>query len=143
MNEIIQTEAPIYERLLKKRIVKAWGFTRMGDNIQSVLNTCLPKQMEITQLGEERVFWSTQQTASIYADYRIPADEAGKRGIDEIPPEELANAMYEVLVDFNTCEQDTLFRETVRLFGLSAVTAKARKYLEFAIQALKQSGRIN
>ena len=61
---------------------------------------------------------------------------------DRIPPEELANAMYEVLVDFHSCEPDTLYRETVKLFGFSAVTAKARKYLDAGFQALKQSGRI-
>ena len=57
-------------------------------------------------------------------------------------PEELANAMYEVLIDFNSCEKDTLFRETVKLFGLSTVTAKARKFLEYGLDALKKSGRI-
>ena len=50
--------------------------------------------------------------------------------------------MYEVLMDFNSCEKDTLFRETVKLFGFSAVTAKARRFLELGFAALKASGRI-
>lgn len=36
MYEVIQAESPIYENLLKKRIVKAWDFNRTGDNIQNV-----------------------------------------------------------------------------------------------------------
>lgn len=142
MHEVIQEEAPIYESLLRKRIVKAWGFNRTGDNIQNILAACLPNDLETTKIGEDRVFWACGQSASTCSDYRVPKDEGTKRGIDEIPPEELANAMYEVLMDFNSCEQDTLYRETVKRFGLSAVTAKARKYLEFGMQALKQSGRI-
>ena len=35
--EVIQTEGPIYESLLKKRITKAWGFARAGGNIAAVL----------------------------------------------------------------------------------------------------------
>ena len=50
--------------------------------------------------------------------------------------------MYEVLIDFNSCEKEILFRETVKLFGLSAVTAKARKFLEYGFSALQKSGRI-
>ena len=88
------------------------------------------------------MFWSAECPAAGYTFYRVGDGEENKRTIDEIPPEELANAMYEVLIDFNSCEKDTLFRETVKLFGLSAVTAKARRFLEFGFEALQKSGRI-
>ena len=61
---------------------------------------------------------------------------------DHPSPEAEVAAMYEVLIDFNSCEKNTLFRETVKLFGLSAVTAKARKFLEYGFSALQKSGRI-
>ena len=142
MREIIQTEGPVCESLLKKRIVKAWGFTRTGDNILAVLHSAMPCEFEVTQLGHDRIFWPAGITAGAYRDYRVSPDGKNRRGLEEIPPEELANAMYEVLVDFHSCETDTLYRETVKLFGFSAVTAKARKYLEAGFLALKQSGRI-
>ena len=142
MAEIIAQEAPIYENVLKRRIARAWGFSRTGGTIQKVLEESLPKKLEVTQHGEDRVFWSAEQTAADYRFYRVGSNDETKRAIDEIPPEELANAMYEVLVDFNSCEQDTLFRETVKLFGFSAVTAKARKFLEYGLTALKGSGRL-
>ena len=140
--EIIETEAPIYENLLKRRVARAWGFSRTGGNIQRVLDSCLPADDQMTCSGEERVFWAPEQDAAQYSFYRVGSGDENKRTIDEIPPEELANAMYEVLMDFNSCEKDTLFRETVKLFGLSAVTAKARKYLEYGFSALQKSGRI-
>lgn len=142
MREIIQCEGPIYETVLKKRIVKTWGFNRTGDQIHHVLNACLPPDAGTSQIGDVRVFWPCGQKAESYQDYRISPDDASRRTMEEIPPEELANAMFEVLMDFNSCEQDTLYRETVKLFGFSAVTAKARKYLEFGMSALKQSGRV-
>jgi hypothetical protein len=140
--EIIEQEAPIYENLLKRRIARAWGFSRTGGNIQKILDACMPSDFETSLYGEDRVIWAKNQTSSEYSFYRAGNSEETKRAIDEIPPEELANAMYEVLIDFNSCEKDTLFRETVKLFGLSAVTAKARKFLEYGFTALQKSGRI-
>lgn len=142
MREVVQQEGPICESLLKKRLVRAWGFSRTGETIQNVLNGCLPRELEKTKIGEERVFWPEGQSSAAYRDYRVAVDEASRRTIDEIPPEELANAMTEVLMDFSSCEEDTLYRETVKLFGFSAVTAKARHYLEFGRKALQRSGMV-
>ncbi len=142
MIQVVQQEGPICESLLKRRLVKAWGFNRTGENIQKILAEALPTTLVVTWRGEERVFWPDGVTPENYRDYRVPVDAAGKRSIDEIPPEELANAMFEVLVDFSSCEQDTLYRETVKLFGLSVVTAKARKYLDWGLKVLRESGRI-
>ena len=142
MREVVQQEGPICEPLLKKRLVRAWGFSRTGENIQNVLNGCLPRELEMTKAGEVRVFWPEGRSAASFRDYRVAVDDASRRAIDEIPPEELANAMKEELIDFSSCEEDTLYRETVKLFGFSAVTSKARRYLEFGRKVLQQSGMV-
>ena len=139
---IISQESPVYESVIRKRITKAWGFSRTGENIKKVLDNCLKIDLQTTSLGEQKVFWSAEQNPAEYRYYRTGDTEENRRAIDEIPPEELANAMYEVLVDFNSCKQETLFRETIKLFGLSAVTSKAKKYLEYGFTALQKSGRI-
>ena len=140
--EIIEQEAPIYEHLLRRRILKAWGFARTGGNIAKKLDECMPKRPKATVYGEERVLWAPGQKAAEYTFYRVGSDEESTRAIDEIPPEELANGMQEILLDFNSCEKEILFRETVKLFGLSAVTAKARKFLEYGFAILQKTGRI-
>ena len=137
--EVIQQEAPICEGLLKKRITSAWGFQRPGKNVQSVLNDCIPKNLPITQLGEGRVFWNEEQSPEEYHEYRVNGvAEQDKRAIDEIPIEELANAMREVQADFTAIGQDALFRETLRLFGLSALTQRARTFLARAFDSLQR-----
>ena len=98
--------------------------------------------MTTTANADEPVYWPHEIPPADYRDYRVGTDRDSKRAIDEIPPEELANAMYEVLVDFASCEHDVLFRETIRLFGLNTLTAKARQYLEYAVAVLQNSGRI-
>ena len=102
----------------------------------------MPKRPKATVYGEKRVLWRADQKAAEYSFYRIGSSEEAERTIDEIPPEELANGMQEILLDLNSCEKEILFRETVKLFGLSAVTSKARKFLEYGFAVLQQTGRI-
>lgn len=142
MVQCINQEGPIYEKLLFRRISRAWGFTRTGEVINSILTKCIPPQCPTTEYGNDKVYWSFDAKPSEYRECRIPKNNRERRNIDEIPPEELSNAMLEILLDFHSCQQDTLFRETVRFFGYSAVTNKSRPYLELALKLLQQSGRI-
>ena len=109
----------------------------------SFLQECLPRDLTTTANADEPVCWPKDVSPVDFRDYRVGTDRESKRAIDEIPPEELANAMYEVLVDFASCERDVLFRETIRLFGLNTLTAKARQYLEYAVAVLRNTGRLN
>ena len=140
--EIVRTEGPVCESVMRKRLTKAWGFARAGGSISAVLKECLPTKCVTTSNADETVYWPKDVDPGEYRGYRVAADKDGKRAIDEIPPEELANAMYEVLVDFASCDRDVLFRETIRLFGLNTLTAKARQYLGYAFDVLTKSGRV-
>ncbi|MBR0505485.1 MAG: hypothetical protein IJJ84_08755, partial [Kiritimatiellae bacterium] len=57
-----------------------------------------------------------------------------KRAIDTIQLDELVQAMREVESDFGACEQDALYRETLKRFGLTVLTPKARSYLDVAFR---------
>ena len=124
-------------------ITKAWGFTRAGGSIADILQQCLPDDLTMTEFADRRVFWPRNVLPADYRDYRVGTDKESRRAIDEIPTEELANAMYEIVVDFTSCDRDVLFRETIRLFGLNKLTEKAQRYLEYALAMLQESGRIN
>lgn len=143
IREIVRTGGPVCGFLLKKRILSAWGFTRTGDSILSVLHSAMPRKFELKELGHDRFFWPGGLSPDSYRTCRVSPEGKNRRSSEEIPEEELANVMYEVLVGFHSCEPDTLYRETVRLFGFPAVTAKARKYPDSGFRALKRSGRID
>lgn len=140
--EIIRLEAPIYEKLLSRRVSRYWGFSRTGENIQRIITQCLPDSHTVTRISGEPVYWSAERIPASYRNYRISNDSAFRRNIDEIPPEELANAMYEILIDFQSCEQDTLFRETVRIFGFTSMSVRMKPHLELSLNHLRQCGRI-
>jgi hypothetical protein len=133
--KVIRGEGPICGQLLKKRVLKAWGFTRGGENIQRILNQCLPMEFPTSPAVDDCVYWPPEQNPRQFSIYRVPGE---KRAIDEIPPEELANAMRELQMDFQITDLDVLYRETMRCFGLTTVTPKSRRYLDFAYRKLQQ-----
>ena len=143
MTEIVAAEGPIYEAVLRKRVAKAWGLTRMTDNVNKVLDVCMPVGLPVTRHETGTVYWPVGSNPMEYAEYRISSDdEQTKRTLEEIPPEEIANAMCEVLSELGGCHKDELYREAIKCFGLSSLTAKARKFMDVAFASLRQSGRI-
>lgn len=143
MTEIVTVEGPIYEAVLRKRVAKAWGLTRMTDNVNKVLDVCMPIGHPVTRHETGSVYWPVGSNPGEYTEYRIPSDdEQTKRTLEEIPPEEIVNAMCEVLSELGGCHKDELYREAIKCFGLSTLTAKARKFMDVAFASLQQSGRI-
>lgn len=142
MRDIISLEAPICESVMLKRITKAWG-VRLTENARNWLMRCTRRLassgVTTSQKGEERVYWAPGQNAGNFKVFRVPqfGNDDTRRAIWEIPPEEIVNAMSAVLYDFGECEQDILYRETLKLFGMGAVTAKARGYLDTAMSLLQ------
>ena len=132
IGQILEKEAPIQEDLLRRRLVRAWGFNRPGSQIQSIIDILLAQNYTTTRDGEQRIFWAEGQDPASYTGYRRQGEDDARRAIDEIPWRELANAMREVLEDFQACETETLYRETVRIFGFSGLTAKMRDVLDHA-----------
>ena len=144
LSEVITKESPIYESLLFKRVAKAWDIRLTEKSIRH-LKYCMPSVGIVSTCeGSEKVYWPSSQRLDEYKDFRVPGPGGEtKRSIDEIPPEEIANAMFRVVSDVGTCNTDLLYRETLKLFGLSALTAKAKACLDVGMHVLEQSGRIS
>ena len=134
--EVVEKEGPVYEALARKRVARAWGLTRITDRVQGVFGRCLNLSCLVSEHPTGRVYWPQGVKPADYTDYRVPSkDPDGTRAVDEIPPEELRNAMREIDADLGGgCPQETLYRETVKVFGLASVTAKARACLGIAFK---------
>lgn len=143
IREVIQTEWPVYDSVLRRRVGKAWGLTRITDAVHRIFDESMPAECVVTKYEAGNVYWPKDVNPSDYRDYRVPSDDPDvKRALDEIPPEELMNAMCEVLTDFGGCHQEELYKETLKLFGFTALTAKARKVLDVAFGVLQNSGMV-
>ncbi len=133
MRRIVNEEGPILDSLLRVRIIKEWGFSRIGSTMNDVLERSVPKTLPLTKQFGERVFWPEGMQPEGYQFYRVPgvADES-RRTIKQIPVVELANAMSYVLNRFQGIPQEALYTETARLFGFGRITESSRPYYEEA-----------
>ena len=144
MREIVSTESPICESLLYKRIARAWDI-RLTDNYRRVISSCLRMAgFAKTCTGAENVYWASGQSPDSYTGFRVPdnRDSDTKRAIGEIPSEEIANAMLSIAVDLGGCDKEAVYKETMKLFGLGGVTAKARICLDHAMNILERKGAV-
>ena len=140
--EILAAEAPIKETLLRRRLARAWGFARVGRGIIDVVSRSIPPGVRVTGTDENRVLWDTDQDPARWRFWRVAENADDKRDLADIPPEEVANAMYEVLLGFQSCEKETLYRETLRELGFSTLTDKTKPILDAALAVLNASGKI-
>ena len=143
LTQIIHREAPVCESVLRKRFCQICGIRHPGQKMKAAIDECLSQDFTVTQCAGERIFWAKEQTPLDYRFYRVAKDDQQRRQIKEIPPEELANAMYEVLLNINICPTEKLFCETIKLFGFKKVSAGAGKFLNCALDILEQRGCVD
>ena len=125
---IIETEAPVRESVVKKRLFHAWNIARTTPQILATYRQLLPQSQTTEDCGGT-VYWGSGNPAA-FDSFRVPGlSPDSRRAIDEIPAPEIQAAFRYILKDFNGCPDDVLFRETVRLFGYNSLTEKMRNYL--------------
>ena len=122
ISEVLETEWPISKNLLCKRVLNAWNISRMGTRISYHLQTLLDEMNLIAIKDAHREFyWLSQNKPEDYKQYRIPKNDFEKRDADDLPPEEVANAVKEILSHQISLTKTDLIRETAKLFGYSRV----------------------
>jgi Protein of unknown function (DUF4011)/REase_MTES_1575/Protein of unknown function (DUF3320)/AAA domain len=117
---VVQVEAPISKSLLCKRVLSSWGISRIGTRVNTQFEI-LFSQLNLRKTGKNKnlFFWSEGQKPEDYSIYRITKDDSKKREADDLPPEEVANAVKSVLKNSISLSKDALIRETARLFGFA------------------------
>lgn len=131
---VLQTESPISKNLLSRRILSAWGIGRMGARVNTRLEI-LFNQMEIRQVAYPHniFFWKNEHQPNQYAIFRISPDESNKRDADDLPPEEVANAIKEILRNQISLLKPDLIREAAKLFGYSRIGANVENAMSQGI----------
>jgi len=143
IRKVIEGEGPISRQLLLRRILPAWGIARSGTRIDqyvtSVIKRIKPKK---TVWDGKEYYWPEHLDPREYPWYRIAENDADRRNAEELPPEEIANAVKDVLFAQGSLSVDELVRETVRLLGYSRTGNALDKMVRLGIQAAIHRGYI-
>lgn len=120
MKSIIETEAPISRKSLFKKVLSAWGITRSGNKVESILDNAITFVDKSETYENGSIFyWKKNQNPSEYSVYRVDDQSEVKRSIDDISSYEILNALIEVLNEQISLNTDDLVKESAKKLGFS------------------------
>jgi very-short-patch-repair endonuclease len=115
IKEIMDAEAPISKSLLCKRVLAAWGISRLGQRLDSYINELLlSSDFYVSDSDNLAFYWLNEEQYLQYDLFRT-----GLRDAVDLPPEEVANAMKYVLTDEISLPTTDLSRLSAQLLGFA------------------------
>ena len=116
IRKIVENEAPISKALLGKKILSEWGISRLGPRIDAYLETIFDT-LHIYRIEHDGLVfcWKDEAQYRSYAEYRPDSD----RDAADLPPEETANAIRQILTDSISLPLPDLIKACAQIFGFA------------------------
>jgi hypothetical protein len=136
IEDILLIESPISREVLCKRVLEAWGITRLGSRINKRFDSIFnAMRLTTTKAEGSTYFWEPGIDPDVYDDFRIPtSDDKTRRNLEHIPPREIAAAVKFVLNQQIGLSKDDLMREVARIFAFAKCTEAMQKRIQVGIK---------
>ncbi|HYI58190.1 MAG TPA: DUF3320 domain-containing protein, partial [Microlunatus sp.] len=131
MLAIVEESGPISLERLGRRLVKAYGRSRLVDQRLAQLRALIPEQLRRDR--EEGFVWPASRDPLGWTGFRV-GEDIKTRPLADIALLEIANAMAYVAGQAMGIGADELFRQTYRLFGGNRLTEPVRSRLADALR---------
>lgn len=146
---IIDCESPISSDYLKKRIISFWGMKKMTKTAEERLNdVCETLQYQTTAAGGKTFFWSEGMNPQEYGIYRSISKEKQKeieesvRTLGDIAPEEMTNAVCDIVKQNISLSWEDVIKELSVVFGTAKADASGESVANAAISLAESRGNI-
>ena len=141
---VIDGEAPVSAGLLTRRVVQSCGIARAGSRIQAHLDGILADLAPKTSHQDGVTFyWREDQDPDSYAAFRVSGDGEQKRDVRDVPVQEVANAVYTVLLEQISMVREDLIRETAKKLGYTRLGGNVTAAMEAGLQWAEDAGCIS
>ena len=121
--------------LLSKRILNAWGISRLGVRLNEFLNGVYDElNLKKTRQKGVNFYWNPDQEPELYKTFRIPRNDEEKRNAEDLPKEEIAAAIVEILKNQISLPAEDLIKETARLFGYARLGGNVEQAMKMGIE---------
>ena len=140
---MVDKEAPISRSLLTRRVLQSCGISRAGSRVQSYLDGLIGEMGLIETSREDQIFyWAKEQAPEKYLLYRVSATEEDRREAKDLPVQEAAAAVCQVLREQISLSEEDLYREAAKLLCYARPGAAVTALLREAIAYAAEKGRI-
>lgn len=125
MHELVQHEGPIEADRAARLVGRRFGLDRVvKDRVKQIQAAASVQKKSSRVFGT--FYWPSYATPETYRDYRPREDGVGSVQVDEIAPEEIANAMEAVLRGEQPLRSEDLIRETMAIFDYTRMGQRIR-----------------
>ena len=137
---IIDSEGPLPEAVLFKRVTRVWGLDRTGSRISERLKALLPHALRQTQEETTTFYWPAATDPSSWSEFRISNEsESSRRHINDVCIEEVSALVRHVLPQAGSTPRQDVARATCRLLGMARTASDAEARVFKAIEQLLAS----
>lgn len=141
--QIVEWEGPVHKDVAATRLAKAWDLDRVGERMMNAVKSAwrsLSREKLLRIQGE--FLWPFREPFQVVVRQPSPNDDQSRRSIDEIPPEEIAVAMKNLVRDSLSIERDRLLRYIARIFGFERAGNHIQKKMESTLDELVESRQL-
>ena len=132
--DVIETEGPVETARLARIVARRFGLSAVRAARVDDITRLIPRsQVKKSRLGS--FAWPAGLDPSTWTAFRY-VDPDGSRSLDEIAPEEIANAMKAVAKEYRGSTEEDVLRRTAELFGVVRLGANVRTRLEAVYRRL-------
>jgi very-short-patch-repair endonuclease len=139
--KIIAEEGPVPDKVLFKRVARAWGLERTGSRIVERLSRLVPAEAIRTSDGDRTFYWPPGSQPDSWNAFRV-ADESeqSKRHVNDVSVEEIGALVKHLLEQSGSSTRVDLARTVCRLIGMNRTPADAEARVDAAIKRLITAG---
>jgi len=143
--EVVAREGPISLALAARRVAAFWGFERVRQPVLDRIRSLRPSdkvQIRSTSAGE--FLWPSDIHPDAYTSFRLPSPGGiGARSAEDLPLEEVANAIVHVVETHIGAPETDVVREVARLFAFQRTGRVVEERIKAALELLIRDGRVS
>ncbi len=141
LEEIVSVEGPIEAQRLARLLANRFGLQRVQAQRQETILGCLPKERRNrTALGT--FYWPEGMTPDEYTGYRRTSADGEKRRVTEIAPQEISNAVLDVLRSEGPSLTVDVMQALNDVFGFNRTGREIRERYGQVLDLMTGDGRL-
>lgn len=141
LEEIVAAEGPIEAQRLARLLANRFGLQRVQAQRQETILGCLPKKRRNkTMLGT--FYWPEGMTPDDYTGYRRTPADGEKRRVTEIAPQEIGNALLDVLHSDGPSAAGDVMQALNDVFGFNRTGREIRERYQQVLDLMERDGRL-
>lgn len=142
VTRIVQTEGPVHETEISRRITTLWGLSRTGRRINDAVRAAIQWAVSNHKIHSQSDFYTHVGQTEFPLRNRERVDSAGLKKPELLPPQELQTGIREFLTRHVSATSEETARGIGRRLGFRSTSRQLRERIEEEIATLISHGEL-